>query len=946
VTRSFVFAVMVSMSAFAGPVEFGLAELKAAFASRGLDFNRLRVKVELDQNPPETYHIQPGRVTGGDIRGLMYGLLEAADQIRAQGRMSNANGIPATPIRGIRKFIHNEDLERSWYYSPEYWQSFFQMLARNRFNRFNLVFAHQTAYLAPPYPFWVSIQSHPEITVPGLSAAQRDRNLKTLQYISQTAVEYGVDFTLGIWEHNIQPNMTPPVRGLTRDNIGPYSYEALKKVLAECPGIRSVQMRTNAESGIPNADQAPFHRDWVFRAIREAGRRVTLDLRGWAMQPGLMEAATSAGVPLRLSSKYWAEDIGRPYQPAETWPGYSYINFLERPRPYGFYWELWGLGSDRLTLWGDPDYVRRAVPTFALAGSLGFEIDPPLAQKGFGNRPGVWGVFTEAHKDLEWWRWDFERYWLFYLLWGRLSYDPATPERVWMSEFEKRFGPAARDAFDAYRQASRILPEIVAAHLADPNMYIWPEINPGGLIDAYKEVRPSDWRYIACIDEAVRNRLGGVASAKQTPRQTAAILNEAAAGVTAAVDRARAKVAKDRVEWRASEPDFLVLAQLARYHAHKQIAADELTEFDLTGNAEPLERAKRELEAGLSEWRKLVELTDGLYPAEMAFGPDDIGCWKDKLAYVEDDLKLVAEREEIWRRFGAFAYGFDFGGPLPQRRGASYRNDPFVVDNPVAPRFRPVDPCTAYSAERGFGWVSTGERSAHALANTPYAEVRATAPNPRHLPSNTLFGDWIHGDGPQVFGVRTGSGKFDVQLLKPDGTTAARTLEARDGRLDIAMPDGAWNIAGVVIGANQPPRKTKSAARLESARRPTITHTPAATAFPGRPLELRIRATPGTSVGAIRLHYRAVNQLATFKTLEHPAADATFAIPAEDVSPKWDLMYYFEILSKDGGGWFAPDPHVATPYYVVKTNETNSSNGGADGADRPVRAKASGSERR
>jgi hypothetical protein len=139
-----------------------------------------------------------------------------------------------------------------------------------------------------------------------------------------------------------------------------------------------------------------FYGKWIWPAIREAGRLVTLDLRGWVMRPGLMEGALGSGVPLRLSTKYWGEHLGRPYPPAETWPNYSYLNFLERPngrtRPWDFYFELWGLGSHRLLLWGDPEYVRRAVSTFGLAGASGFEIDPPLAQKGFGNRPGRWGV--------------------------------------------------------------------------------------------------------------------------------------------------------------------------------------------------------------------------------------------------------------------------------------------------------------------------------------------------------------------------------------------------------------------------------------------------------------------------------------------------------------------------------------------------------------------------
>jgi hypothetical protein len=57
------------------------------------------------------------------------------------------------------------------------------------------------------------------------------------------------------------------------------------------------------------------------------------------------------------------------------------------------------------------------------------------------------------------------------------------------------------------------------------------------------------------------------------------------------------------------------------------------------------------------------------------------------------------------------------------------------------------------------------------------------------------------------------------------------------------------------------------------------------------------------------------------------AGQDSVTIPGEDVSPKWDLMYYFEVLNRAGGGWFCPDPQTATPYYVVKVRPAH---GGAD----------------
>jgi hypothetical protein len=85
----------------------------------------------------------------------------------------------------------------------------------------------------------------------------------------------------------------------------------------------------------------------------------------------------------------------------------------------------------------------------------------------------------------------------------------------------------------------------------------------------------------------------------------------------------------------------------------------------------------------------------------------------------------------------------------------------------------------------------------------------------------------------------------------------------------------------------------------------------------GEPLTLTLDVVSGAEGSrAARLHYRAVNQLVPFRTLEAPSGRPVFTIPAADIGSGADLMYYFEVLH-DEGGWFEPDPHSATPYYVV-----------------------------
>ena len=90
-------------------------------------------------------------------------------------------------------------------------------------------------------------------------------------------------------------------------------------------------------------------------------------------------------------------------------------------------------------------------------------------------------------------------------------------------------------------------------------------------------------------------------------------------------------------------------------------------------------------------------------------------------------------------------------------------------------------------------------------------------------------------------------------------------------------------------------------------------------AEPGRH---RIRQDESIAASAARicLHYRPINQQAKWKSIEAPPEQQSFTISADDVSSKWDLMYYFEVLNPADSGWFQPDPHTATPYYVVRVN--------------------------
>jgi len=246
-----------------------------------------------------------------------------------------------------------------------------------------------------------------------------------------------------------------------------------------------MQLLAESESGL--SDQATFVRDSVFPALRETGRRVTLDLLGPLRQPGLLRAAEQAGIALRLSNLPWPEQ---------------------------------------------------------------FEVDPPV-------EPG---------------RWEPDRHLLFYWLWGRLGYDPKTK-------------PPKGENVEEYSAASQVIRLLTAAHFSDPNMYTWPPANPGVWIESLKSPRPEDWGQVATIPESVQNRIAPIASAKQTPLETADRLNTAAAELE-----------------KAGALDFKLLAQLAHYHAFKQRADYDIEAFDQTKNAMFLDRAERAMGGAAAIW--------------------------------------------------------------------------------------------------------------------------------------------------------------------------------------------------------------------------------------------------------------------------------------------------------------------------------------------------------
>ena len=81
----------------------------------------------------------------------------------------------------------------------------------------------------------------------------------------------------------------------------------------------------------------------------------------------------------------------------------------------------------------------------------------------------------------------------------------------------------------------------------------------------------------------------------------------------------------------------------------------------------------------------------------------------------------------------------------------------------------------------------------------------------------------------------------------------------------------------------------------------------------------RIKAKNG--IKWVRLRYRSVNQYLDYQTLpmetEEASDNYSVVVPASQIDPKFDFMYFIEVMDNDNHGIIYPYLEKETPYIVV-----------------------------
>jgi hypothetical protein len=103
---------------------------------------------------------------------------------------------------------------------------------------------------------------------------------------------------------------------------------------------------------------------------------------------------------------------------------------------------------------------------------------------------------------------------------------------------------------------------------------------------------------------------------------------------------------------------------------------------------------------------------------------------------------------------------------------------------------------------------------------------------------------------------------------------------------------------------------------------PTIHHDKILFAPAKRDLKITAKVTDPSGIKWVRLRYRHLTQFEDYKSLEMKLDSQSglysATIPGDFIIPKWNLMYFIEVMDNKNNGKIYPDLEQQTPYIIVE----------------------------
>ncbi|MDP4262922.1 MAG: glycoside hydrolase family 20 zincin-like fold domain-containing protein [Bacteroidota bacterium] len=587
-------------------------------------------------------------ITGGDERGLIYGSLSLTEDLDNGIPLQHCKAKsekPKLPFRAIKfdlpwdtyRHSYALDLHDQTCRDTSFWKAFLDMMVANRFNSLSLWNLH-------PYTFMIKPGNFPEASpFPDEELKEWQRLFHTIfRMARERAIDtYVVPFNIFVTPEfakahrvaidNLQHDFF--VRGDTSEIIKRYTRECVTQLLNEYPDLSGIGLTLGEGMGGMTPQQ---REDWIKETVIEGMRlasrksrlihRIPFSANTESLGPTSIETE-------QLTRKAIEEEADLGFTEGPVWADLKFnwshahsttqlikvhggklydTYFKPEPTKYKITWTA--RNEDFFCLrWGVPGFIRRHIiqNTHSYVGGYFIGSETYIPAKDY---------FTKDSTALPW-KYAFERQWLFYKLWGRLLYDPATPDDVFRAAFIRRYGKQGNNLLEASALAGAT-PLRLASDFdlgwdftlySEGMMALDTKTKRVDYISADRLINqpPLDTDYISIANYVNKISSGrSFAKSKVTPPLLAGMLEKDCQKALALVKSINTTTDKALVYEVA---DIRTWAFLGLHLAEKLRGAVALQTYRLKGGEKNKQMAISHFEKALHYWDEVISITRPLY---------------------------------------------------------------------------------------------------------------------------------------------------------------------------------------------------------------------------------------------------------------------------------------------------------------------------------------------
>ncbi len=427
-----------------------------------------QIKRVIDQDKSTIY------ILGFDESGAMYGIQELSEQLLNYGDLSSVKECMVNPKFSFRalkfnlpwsSYRQNESFEvqKETVRDLNFWKSFLDMMVENRYNVLTLWSMH-------PFPYMIKPKNFPAATP--FTDEELAEWKKFWTSIFGMAKDRGIETYLVTWNifvsesfrEQYDPNAVSDEKfyhsgdAYSTEQIKKYNRECVTQLIDEYPDLTGLSTSLGERMGNMTPDE---RQEWVedvyYQGMKDAKRPVKYIYRApFTIDPAVTRDAIEKNdflpEPIWLELKFnWSHAYSTP-KLRITHGGLA--NGLEgywNPDPKNYKVTWMARNEDFFTLrWAQPDFIREHINQnehdYVGGYFIGSECFIP-----------AYDYSHSRDSDHFQWSYAFEKHWLYYMMWGRLLFDPSAPNEVFAKALGRRYGQSNGVALlEAYSSVSKM----------------------------------------------------------------------------------------------------------------------------------------------------------------------------------------------------------------------------------------------------------------------------------------------------------------------------------------------------------------------------------------------------------------------------------------------------------------------------------------------------------